>query len=143
MLSVYSRGIRTSIRTNSAPYGYSVMITVSLGAMVTLQQQPKLNELFSFVLGAGAGFAVVEAAVSNFFRERVRGEPSEVVLLGSALGFVSISAGLATTIGVGNLFGSWVSWLLAPFAATVVYLLVVGLEVAMAHGIEDAAKRKS
>ena len=136
LISVYGRGIRTSIRNNSTAYGYSVMITASLAALAALERQPKLGELFLYVAGAAAGFAIVEAAASNFFRDRVRGEPSEVVILGSALSFLSISSGLGTAILVGKLSNSWLPWVLAPFAATIVYLLIVGAEMTIANRIE-------
>jgi hypothetical protein len=137
LISVYARGVRTSIRNNSTAYGYSVMITASLAALTALEKQPKLGELFLYVGGAAAGFAIVEATVSNFFRDRVRGEPSEVIILGSALSFLSISSGLGTAILVAKLSDSWLPWALGPFAATIVYLLIVGAEMTIAHRIEE------
>lgn len=132
----YARGLRTSIRNNAGPYGYSVMITVSVASLDTLAGPITLRRLVLVVVGASAAFTGLEAAVSNLFRERVRGEPSEVVMLGSALEVASIGAGLAVTAGIGSMARSWVAWLLGPFAATVAYLLVVGIELVLARRAE-------
>lgn len=58
------------------------------------------------------------------------------MVIGSAVNLASIASGLGTVIVVATLTGGWVAWLAAPFAGTIVYLLVVGLEMAFARRAE-------
>lgn len=132
----YMRGIRTSIRYNAAAYGYSAMITATYGALTAIDRAPRIFELFLFVLGAAAAFAITEALGSNFFRDRVRGDQAEVVVLGSAFSFISLSGGLAGACAVGWLVDPWPSWALGSFAATSLYLLLLGVELALAERAE-------
>lgn len=140
-ISEYARGIRTSIRSNAGAYGYSVLITGTLAMLASLRSQPEVGHLFLFGAGAATGFAAIEAVGSNFFRDRMRGDGAEVVVLGSAFSFVSISAGLGAAALVGWLVGGWVPWVLGPFAATVTYLLVLGIELSLARRAEEGHRR--
>lgn len=130
-------GLRSSARSNAAVYGYSVMITASFGALQVTVGSLSLRRIFLFLGGAAVAFAVVELAVSRGGRARLPEEPSDVVVLGSALGLVSITAAVGAAALVGELVGGWLAWWLSSFGATVVYLLVVALELAVAHQIED------
>lgn len=134
--TAYMRGIRTSIRYNAGAYGYSVLITATFGALTALDGSPQIPHLFLFVSGAAIAFAVIEAVGSDFFRERVRGDPPQVVVLGSAFALLSLSAGLGAGCLVGWAIDPWPSWILGPFAATVAYLLVLGLELTLAERAE-------
>ena len=140
--ALYSRGIRTSITNNSTAYGYSILITGSLAALNTLVGAPSISALFLFVLGAAGAFAVLEMLASKFFTVRIRGEPSDVVVLGSAFNVVSISLGLAAATLTGSLLTSWVAWILGPFCATAVYILGAGFEFSVARQAEEGREEE-
>lgn len=131
------RGIQRSVRNNASAFAYSVMITTTFGVVSRVSRAPRVFELFLFATGAAAGFIVLEAAASRFFRDRLHPERSEVVMLGSALALVSVNAAVGTALLVARLTGEWVVWLVAPFAATVVYVLISGLELALARRAEE------
>lgn len=132
-----TRGLRTSIRYNSSAYGFSALVTTTLAVRQTAVGAPSAFELFLFVAGAGLAFTVLEAAASNFFRVRIRGERSDVVLLGSSLALGSMSLGLAGAWAVSELVGHTVGWMLASFTATVLYVFIAGVEMALAHRAEE------
>lgn len=132
-----ARGVRTAIRQNATAYGYSVLATTTFGVTSQLVGSPRVSDIFLFVAGAGTAFGFAEALASDFFRHRVRSEPSGVILIGSAFGLVSVSAGLAAAAGCGWLLDGWAAWLCAPFAATVVYVVLEGLNLAIARRAEE------
>jgi hypothetical protein len=136
--SDYAHGLRTGIRNNSIAYGYSILATVGFGALSSLAGSPSIAQMFLYAVGGGLGFALVELVASRGFRKEMKGERSDVVVLGSAINVISISAGLGVVVAIGSLWRWWVAWLLAPLVATVVYLLVVGFEVAFARRAERA-----
>jgi small-conductance mechanosensitive channel len=135
----YVRGIRTSVRDNAAAYGYSVTITATMAVISAELGTPGAAEIFLFVAGAVSAFTVVEAAVSRGFRERLRGEPAEVVALGSALGFASAGGGVGTAALTAEILGSGWAWPLGSLLATTVFLLAVGIELAFAERAALAA----
>ena len=132
----YAQGVRTGVRNNSTAYGFSVLITASFGALNALVGAPGIPQLFLFVAGAGLGFVLIEAAASHGFKDAIRGDRREVVVIGSAINLISISSALGAAVLVGYLWPWWVAWLAAPLLATVVYLGVNGLEMALARGAE-------
>jgi hypothetical protein len=129
----YERGLRTSVRTNGGAYGYSVMITASFGVLSATAKSPSVGQIFLFVLGAVLAFLLVEASVSRGFRVRLRGEPSEVVALGSAFAFVSVGGGVGIATLAGELLSPDLAWPLGSLLATAAYLVLVGIELAFAE----------
>lgn len=132
-----TRGLRTSIRYNSSAYGFSALVTTTLAIRQEAAGSPSAFELFLFVIGAGSAFTVLETVASNFYRVRLRGERSDVVLLGSSLALGSMSVGLAGAWAVSELVAHTVGWMLASFTATVLYVFLAGLEMAFAHKAEE------
>lgn len=133
----FVRGMRTSIRANSAAYGYSVTITAALAALSSLDGAPGLPDIFLFLAGAGAAFTAVELVATKGFRITEASEPSDVVILGTSFNLFSIAAGVGGAALVAWLLAGWTVWPVGSFAATLVYLFVVGLEMALAERVED------
>lgn len=129
-------GMRASIRHNYTAYGFSVMITAAFGAIATILESPRLGEIFLFLTGAVGGFTIVEAIVSGGFRHGPRGERSDVVALGTAFSLVSVALGVGAAALVATAIETELGWLFAPFAATVVYVLSMGIEMAVAERIK-------
>jgi hypothetical protein len=148
ILSHYVRGIRTSTRHNAAAYGYSVTATASFGALARIEGSPDLLDMFLYLVGAGLAFAIVNTVATRGFRERLPEEPAVVVLLGTAFSFASVTASLGTCVGIAYALRGWAGWLAATLAFTTVYILLVGLELALAAnlhhlgGIEGERRRR-
>jgi MFS family permease len=135
----YRRGLGTALRHNQVAYSYSAMTTALFGVLQHDKAGgPDLTQAFLFVVGAGVAFAVVNAAVTHWFSERLPREPSEVVALGTAISVFSMAAGL----GIGALVG-WaappgVAWPVAPLAASIGFILLSGLEMGLAGYTHEA-----
>lgn len=126
-------GVRTAVRNNVSAYGFSVMITASFGVLAAIAGPPSAGEAYLFVAGAVSGVTIVEGIASRGFRVRIRGEPSEVVALGAAFGFISAGLGVGAAALSGELVAGWPVWLLGPLVASSVYVLGSGFEMALAH----------
>src|SRR4051794_7308627 len=107
-----------------------------------LQQEkpgsPEIGQMFLFIVGAGAAFAIVNATITEWFSERLPREPSEVIALGTAISVFSMAAGLGLGTLVSAVAGPWIAWPLAPLAATIGFMLLAGLEMAFAGYSHDA-----
>lgn len=129
----YRRGLGTALRHNQVAYSYSAMTTALFGV---LQHDkgggPNLGQAFLFILGAGAAFAFVNAAITHWFSQRLPREPSEVVALGTAISVFSMAAGLGVGALVGWAFGPYLTWSLAPLAASIGFMLLSGIEMGLA-----------
>jgi hypothetical protein len=99
-------GVRTALRNNVSAYGFSVMITATFGVLTAALGSPDVGEVFVFAAGGVTGVTVVEGVSSRNFRQRMRGDPSDVVVLGAAIGYFSV--GLA--IGVATLVTGALGW---------------------------------
>lgn len=126
-------GVRTSILFNSTAYGFSVMVTAGF-AMLHRQQGPATTgQIFLFAIGTTTAFAATEAAATRGFRVRVRPDPASVVSLGSAMATVSVTAALGVVALLARVLHGEVAWFVAPWAATVTFVLVAGTEMALAR----------
>jgi hypothetical protein len=128
----YRRGLGTALRHNQIAYAYSITITAGFGALAALDGAPDVVECFLSLVGTGVAFALANAVVTGGYKKRLPREPSEVIALGSTFSLVSMAGGLGVACLVGWAFPAWVPWLVAPFAATIVYLVGAGAELAFA-----------
>jgi len=135
----YRRGLGTALRHNQVAYAYSAMTTALFGV---LQQEkpgpPQIGQMFLYIVGAGTAFAVVNASITKWFTERLPREPSEVIALGTAISIFSMACGLGLGTLVSLAAGPWIAWPLAPLAATIGFMLLAGLEMALAGFTHDA-----
>jgi hypothetical protein len=74
---------------------------------------------------------IIAAVASGFFREELEDQHSNVKSLAGALSFVSV--GLA--LGVAYIGGDTYRRPVSAFLTTVVYIVAVGVELAVAHRI--------
>ena len=100
-------------------------------ALIHFHGQPNIGELFLFVAGAVAAFAAV-AIASRAFTAGMLEDRSQVLLIGT-LHFSSIGAALGSVVGLAYAIHGAPAWPAGSFAATSVYLLVVGAELAVAE----------
>lgn len=127
------RGVRTSLRTNATAYAYSVFITVSFALVDTAVGDRSIGRIFLFLIGATIAFALTEGIASRGFRDRFRPEPSDVVMLGSAMATASVGSAAGVVWLTSSMLDGTSAWFIGPFAGTITYLLVAGLEMALAR----------
>lgn len=132
--SGYARALATVVRRSAIPYGYTVTVWTSGAVLEHADRSPNVGDAFLFVAGAVAGFAVVGvlASVEGHALEPRSGDLLRTGLL-QALA-VGLALGAAALVA---LLGGLVVWPLGSFAATLVYLAVAGIELALSH--RDAA----
>jgi hypothetical protein len=128
----YVGGLRSSTKHNSPAYGYTVAAGASIAALTRVEGAPSLLEVFLFVAGTSLAFAVINATTTSGYRAEMPSEPPEVVALGTTFSAISITAAVAAAVGIGYALSGWVAWGVGAFALTVVYVLIVGVELGLA-----------
>ncbi len=123
------------LEASAAPYGYTIT-TWSTGAMLFhFQGAPNVWRIFLFiggaifaftVLGLGGREAIARAMPFPSGPQRVRAGTLDWFAVGVAVGAVSLLAQIE----------SWVAWPLCSFAATLLYLVAMSLQLALATGRE-------
>lgn len=132
------RAFGTSIRGNSTAFGFSIMITVSFGMVNHIAGAPNVIELLLFGIGAAIAIATLEGGATKGFRSRIEQGSQEVQMLGTAMNFASVAAGVGTALVVAELMdGAW-TWPVAAFAAAMTYIAAEGLELLLAEQIHAA-----
>jgi hypothetical protein len=135
----FVRGLGESTRTNGLAYGYSIVSTAAFGLEHAFDGGPSVGQCFLFAIGPSLTFAVLGAAVTRGFREQVEREPPLVLAVAVALSLFSIMAALGVTALVAWQLRGDPSWLVAPLAASVVYLLASAIESTFARGVHALA----
>jgi len=96
----------------------------------------------AFAFGAIAAFSLIDVVATGGFRKRLRGDPPEVVVLGSAIGFLSAGTGVGSAALLADLVGTDVAWALGSLAATALYVIVLAGELMLAARIDPAKARE-
>ncbi len=130
------RSLATSVHGNSQAFGFSIMITGTFGVLASLRGSPRPIDILLFGLGAALAVAVLEAVVTRGFRAPAESVPSEVEMLGTALNFISVGAGLGAAIGIGHAVDGVVAWPLAAALASTAFILLESSEVLAASAIQ-------
>jgi hypothetical protein len=134
----YVHGLRAAVRLNAQAFAFSIMITSSYGVVSASEQSPDVAEVYAFMAGAVLGFVAVLAAASRGFRRAgMEAEKTKVLVAAAALSIGSTAVGLGAATLVTVLLSGLLAWGLAPFAASAAFLVVLGLEFALAEEIED------
>jgi hypothetical protein len=71
------------------------------------------------------------AAAALVVREKPPPETDRRVLVATSTDFLAVGAGIAAAAGVRSMLAGWVTWVLAPFVAALVYVLVQAVEMAV------------
>ncbi len=130
-------GLGQSLGGNATAFGYSVTITASFGAVELGRGTPRFGDLVVFGLGAVVAFGGLEGLATGGFRSPLQKGSNEVVLLGTALAFISIVLAIATARGIAELLsGAW-AWFGAAFGASLVFALVESVEFMFAEWLQE------
>ena len=135
----YARGLAMSVIHNVPAYGFSIVASTAAIAATAELHDPTALHGFLFLLGASSAFALVGilAAVA-FEEERVEEASPQVVFIGSILSVVSTAAGFGAALLAAHFLDGWDGWFLSAFCATIVYVLVVALEMELADRIRNS-----
>ena len=132
----YGRGLGISTRNNTIAYGYSVGATATFGVLQVLHRA-NVARIFLFIVGASVPFALVNALVTRGFRRRFADEPGVVIALATSFSIVSVSAAVGAATLVAWAAPDWAGWICGAFVFSIVYLLAVGAETAVAASRHD------
>lgn len=136
----YGSAVRTTLRHNATAYGFSVSITAAFGIVSTAHAQVAFPvRVLLFAAGAGAAFILAEALASWLFPRAPGSDRESVLLVEGAVDVLSILAAVGAAIGLSK-FPGMVAWPSTAFGATLVYLLVGGLDVLVARQIARRSK---
>lgn len=142
-LHPYREGIRTAARENATAYGYSIMVTSSFGVLAAMEPNPPLWAYFLFAFGAALGFPLVILPATKGWRElSFDAERTSVLLFAAVINVTSVLIGVGAAALVAWPTSGWAAWLTAPIAASALYLLVNGVEYAVAEEEEDRERRE-
>jgi len=129
----YASGLKASVHNNTIAYGFSIMITASLGMLQAGRDSAGILEVLAFAGGAVLAFTIVEAFVYLGLQHKLEEESTEVRLLGSIFSFLSIGLALAATFVVERLVSGLLAWAAGSFLATLIYVCVLALEFSVAE----------
>lgn len=132
----YRAGMESALHGAGLPYGYSLVVWGSGALLIHDRGKPSVGLIFLFVAGAVAAYGLLKVAghgASGATGLQLAGSPHvlragvvHVAAVGSALGAVAL-------IG---LIASGVVWPLGSFAATLLYLGITAVELALREGQE-------
>lgn len=132
------RGLQNSLVDNSTAFGFSITITASFGVLGALHGSADVSEVFGFAIAGALAFTLLQMLATRDFRERPDAAPRKVVMLGTALNFVSVAAAVGVAALVGLILPAAVAWPLGPFLASVTYVAVEAAELALAARLVDS-----
>lgn len=130
-----SRALRSTIGRESTTFGFSILVTVVFGLTQHLRGQPALMELFLYAGGAVLSFTLLEGILSKGFRLPMPQHRTETLALGTSLNLISVLLGMGAAFLVANFLDHPAAWIIAPFCASLIYLLAESVETAIAERI--------
>lgn len=129
------RGLATSVTGNAQAFGFSITVTVTYGVISSSEANPSLPELIGFALSAVTAFSLLNLLVSHLIRiESPSSATTRVLLVSTATDFLAVGAGVGAAIGIRYALHGWSAWVLAPFCAGLVYVLVQSVELTAGQG---------
>ncbi len=135
----YLAGLDFAASGNAQAFGFSILITLTFGAVATGHGTPGDGELFGFAMAAVAAFSALNLFATWLSTRRPDPPtPKQVILVSTATDFLAVGGGLGAAVGVAAAFAGWPAWVLAPAAASVVYALVQALEFALGQAGSEA-----
>jgi hypothetical protein len=124
--------LATVLRSAAVPYGYTVTVWTSGMTLTRERGLPSVDEIFLFMLGAVAGFALL--GVIARLTDGMPFEASDSALRRTGMmQFVAVGAALGSATLIA-LIHSGVAWPLGAFVATATYLSLATLELTLANG---------
>lgn len=126
---LYTRALTTVVGRSAIPYGYTLTIWTSGAVLERSHGTPAVGDTLLFLIGAFAGFAVLgvlsqranEPPLSPGRRDLIQTGLVQILAVGLALGAAALVAQIH----------SFAAWPIGGLVATLVYLGIAALELAM------------
>ncbi len=128
----YREHLRTAVGSSAAPYGYTLATWTTGAVLMHAYGVPTTLDALLFMFGAVLAFASVGVVAFGGVTTRFAPAPRQAALWGS-FHFLSVGGAIGAAALVTYFLSGGVGWLVAPFASTVTYLLVLGAQVSAAH----------
>lgn len=137
-----ARGLDASVTGNAQAFGFSITVTVTFGVVTTAEGSPSRLDLLGFAMAAVAAFSLLNLVVAAFRRGDPASEtPERALLVGTATDFLAVAAAIGVAMAGTLVVQGWAAWLLAPFLAGLVYVLVQAVELAIGRNVVGDAKQ--
>lgn len=132
------RGLSSSVTGNAQAFGFSITVTVTFGVVDAAEGHPTRLDLLGFAVAAVTAFSALNLLVFLLIdHDGDAGTPRRALLIGTATDFLAVAAAVGAAIGATALTRGWATWLLAPFLAGLVYVLVQSIELAVGRDAAD------
>ena len=137
----WGRALYTSVTGNAQAFGFSITVTVTFQVVSSAEGPPSSWQMMLFALATVAAFSVLNVLLAAVIDpDAVKQESARVVLVATATDFLAVGAGIAVAMGWVRVVDGWAAWVLAPFSAGVVYVVVQAVELYV--GRKEEARRE-
>ena len=136
MLRVYHAALRVTLRQTAAAYGYTLTIATTAAVLTSVHGSPHTGQLFLFVAGGLVAFAALDGVLEASGSDEEL-SPAAAFPFAGALNFLAVGGALGASVGLAHAVGSDLAWLLAPLAATALYMLLVAGQVTLVGARRD------
>jgi len=127
----------TTVAASAAPYGYAITLWSAGAIVIRADGLPRLAEVFAFAAGALCGFGLMGLLARGALTSMESlGDAAERVSAG-ALNWFAVCTAVGVVALIAQIHGREV-WPLSSFTATVLYVLLASLQLAVV-----AARRNS
>ena len=122
---------RQVVSMSIAPYGYTLTIWTSGAVLTHARGVPSTVDAFLFMLGAVTGFALLGVISFGHLLARVRVDPVQPALWGG-LHLLPIATAIGAATLIAHQLENIAAWPVGGFAATVIYLVLLAAQLAVA-----------
>jgi hypothetical protein len=126
----FRSSLATIIPATAAPYGYTLAIWSSGALLLRADGTPSLADALMFVAGAIVGFNLLGALAIGAIGHARPIERRQDRALAGACDWIALGVVVAVVYAISQIRG-WAPWVLGPFTATVLYLLIASLQLAV------------
>jgi hypothetical protein len=130
----YGGALRTTLQTTAAAYGYTLTTGTTVGVLVSTHGAPGTLGVVLFASGGLVAFAALEV-VALTLRPEDDPSPTGPFAFAGALNVAAVTVALAAAVGVAHAVSSAAAWLVAPMAATALYMLGVAAQLRFIRGM--------
>jgi len=125
---MYRQALKSVGHDSALPYGYTLTVWCSGAVLMHHHGPPPVGDVFLFLLGGVAAFATL-ATVARSAPDPQEPQPADLLATGAAH-FLAV-AGAVGAVALIAAIGCGVAWPLGSFAATLAYLLLATLQLAI------------
>lgn len=131
----YGRNLRAAVMASVAPYGYTLTVWTSGALLIHARGLTDIGQVLLFMAGAVIGYALVGLVAFRGLGTGQGAPTSPPPTLWGNLHFASIGLAICGSYLAAHAFHGLISWPATGFAATAIYLLVLGAELTAASAL--------